>query len=60
MRPKALEPMAMGLSVVSTRVGAQGLGIHHGVSGFLADTAEEMLRETVGITDGDEFTGQCH
>jgi glycosyltransferase involved in cell wall biosynthesis len=42
MRPKILEPMAMGLTVVSTRVGAQGLAIHSGVSGFLADTAEEM------------------
>jgi glycosyltransferase involved in cell wall biosynthesis len=55
MRPKALEPMAMGLSVVSTRVGAQGLGIHHGVSGFLADTAEEMSDTISRVLRDDEL-----
>ena len=55
MRPKVLEPMAMGLSVVSTSVGAQGLAIHHGVSGFLADTAAEMAGTINRVLRDDEL-----
>jgi glycosyltransferase involved in cell wall biosynthesis len=55
MRPKVLEPMAMGLSVVSTRIGAQGLAIHPGVSGFLADTAEEMAATINRVLRDDEL-----
>ncbi len=47
-RLKVLEAMAAGVPVVSTRLGAEGLGLTHGVQALLADTptafAEAILR----------------
>jgi polysaccharide biosynthesis protein PslH len=48
-RLKILESMAIGTPVVSTRIGAQGLGLSHGRDVLFADTAEEFLRQTVRL-----------
>lgn len=41
-RLKILEAMAMGRPVVSTRVGAEGLGLQHGEEALLADTPQDF------------------
>jgi polysaccharide biosynthesis protein PslH len=41
-RLKILEAMAMGKAIVSTRIGAEGIGLVDGDSACLADTAEEF------------------
>jgi glycosyltransferase involved in cell wall biosynthesis len=45
-RLKIVESMAMGTPVVSTRIGAQGLGLIHNRDALLADNTEAFLRET--------------
>jgi len=51
-RLKIVESMAIGTPVVSTTIGAQGLGIRHEHDILLADTPEEFIRETVrGLRD---------
>jgi polysaccharide biosynthesis protein PslH len=42
MRLKIVEAMALGVPVVSTRVGAEGIAVQHGESIFFADTPEEF------------------
>lgn len=46
VRGKLLEAMAMGLPVVATTLGAEGIPIQQGESGFIADTPE-MLAEDI-------------
>jgi ribosomal protein S18 acetylase RimI-like enzyme len=41
---KVLEAMAMERAVVSTSCGCAGLGLEHGISVWIADTAEEFAR----------------
>ncbi|MFM2376880.1 MAG: hypothetical protein RLZZ165_1977, partial [Bacteroidota bacterium] len=43
MRIKVVEAMAMGRSVVSTRIGAEGIRLNEGEEITLADTAEEWV-----------------
>jgi ribosomal-protein-alanine acetyltransferase len=51
---KVLEAMAMGRAVVSTSSGCAGLGLEHGVSVWIADTAEEFaLGIEILLTDPD-------
>ena len=45
-RLKIPESMAMGTAVVSTTIGAQGLGLRHGEDVLLADTPGDFARET--------------
>ena len=45
-RLKIPESMAMGTPVVSTTIGAQGLGLRHGDDLLLADTPETFVEET--------------
>jgi glycosyltransferase involved in cell wall biosynthesis len=45
-RLKIPESMAMGTPVVSTTIGAQGLGLRHGHDVLLADTPETFVNET--------------
>ena len=45
-RLKIPESMAMGTPVVSTTIGAQGLGLRHGQDLLLADTPGTFVRET--------------
>jgi glycosyltransferase involved in cell wall biosynthesis len=44
LRGKLLEAMAMGLPVVTTSIGAEGVPIFQGENGFLADTPAIMAR----------------
>jgi len=41
-RLKILEAMAMGKAIVSTRIGAEGIGLRHGENALLADTPDEF------------------
>lgn len=51
-RLKIVESMAIGTPVVSTTIGAQGLGIRHEHDILLADTPEAFIRETArGLRD---------
>ena len=48
---KVLEALAMERAVVSTSSGCAGLGLEHGVTAWIADSAEglaEGIRETAG------------
>src|SRR5439155_1485278 len=45
-RLKIVESMAMKTAVVSTSIGAQGLGLRHEHNILLADTAADFVRET--------------
>jgi glycosyltransferase involved in cell wall biosynthesis len=42
MRLKIVEAMALGIPIVSTRVGAEGVAVQHGESIMFADTPEEF------------------
>lgn len=42
IRMKTLEAMALGVSVVSTSIGAQGLGVHNGEQIYIADTPQKF------------------
>ncbi len=52
-RLKILNAMAMGKTVVSTSVGAEGLGLGHGSNALLADTPETFADEVCSlVADG--------
>ncbi len=42
MRLKIVEAMSLGVPIISTRIGAEGVAVRHGESILLADTAEEF------------------
>lgn len=46
-RLKIVESMAMGTPVISTTIGAQGLGLQHRHDILLADDTQSFLRETI-------------
>lgn len=46
-RLKILESLSIGVPVVSTTIGAQGLGLVHGSDALLADSAEEFAARIV-------------
>lgn len=48
-RLKLLDAMSAGKAIVTTRVGAEGLGIEHGKEALIADSAEEFARLTVRL-----------
>lgn len=48
-RLKIYEAMAMGLPVVSTTIGAEGLKYAHGDNILIADTADDFARSVVGL-----------
>ncbi len=48
-RIKVYEAMAMGVPVVSTRIGAEGLDVSHGENILLADDAESFAAECVAM-----------
>jgi polysaccharide biosynthesis protein PslH len=48
-RIKIYEAMAMGVPVVSTTIGAEGLDVTHGQNILLADTAEAFANETIAL-----------
>jgi polysaccharide biosynthesis protein PslH len=51
MRIKVIEAMAMGRSVVSTRIGAEGILLSEGEEITLADTAEEWVHAFASLAD---------
>jgi len=54
-RLKILEAWAMGLPVVSTTVGAEGLGAAHGQTLLIGDTAEEIATACVSLLQDPEL-----
>ena len=48
-RVKALQAMAMGVPIVSTRVGCEGLNVEHGRHVLLADTPDEFAGSVVRL-----------
>lgn len=48
-RLKILEAMASGLPVVTTKVGAEGLGVTNGKEALIADTPEELVSMAVSV-----------
>ena len=48
-RIKIFEGMAMGIPIVSTRIGAEGLPVVHNSNILLADTPEDFSRETIRL-----------
>jgi len=56
-RLKILEAMAMGIPVVSTTIGAEGLGVTHGQQLLLADSPADMAAAVVQLArDADMAT----
>ena len=54
-RLKIFEALAMGKPVVSTTIGAEGLGLEHGRQLLLADTAEDFSRSVLSLlADADQ------
>lgn len=54
-RLKILEAMAMGKAIVSTRIGAEGIGLVDGDSACLADTRHEFARAIDRLLDDPEL-----
>lgn len=48
-RYKILESMAMGLPVVTTKIGIEGLGVCHECQALIGETAKDLARETVRV-----------
>ena len=57
-RLKILEAMSMGKAVVATRIGAEGLDVHHGRDILLADSPAELAREIGRLLDDDALRVQ--
>ncbi len=50
-RLKILEAMAIGIPIVSTSIGCEGIGLTHGKDILIADTADEFARQTLRLLD---------
>lgn len=57
-RLKILEAMAMGRPVVSTRVGAEGLGLRQGEEALLADTPREFAQAVSSLVTDEALRGR--
>jgi len=57
MRIKAIEGMSAGRPLVSTTIGAAGLGVTHGVNALIADTASEFAEAIIQLLDTDNNIG---
>lgn len=53
-RLKILEAMAAGLPIVSTTIGVAGLGLTNGEHALIADTNEQLAKETVKLLQNKE------
>jgi len=49
VRVKILNAMAMGLPIVSTSIGAEGIDVEHGKHLLIADTPEEFAKAVVSV-----------
>jgi polysaccharide biosynthesis protein PslH len=52
---KVLEPMALGIPVVSTQVGFKGLGIKSGEGAVLASSREEFSKQTIKLLKDEDY-----
>ena len=59
-RLKIPESMAMGTPVISTSIGAQGLGLRHGDDLLLADTPETFVQETARALGDPSLRARLH
>ena len=50
-RLKILEAMAAGVPVVSTRLGAEGLDVHHDENILIADTNEQLVEAIISVVE---------
>jgi glycosyltransferase involved in cell wall biosynthesis len=57
-RIKIYEAMAMGVPVLSTTIGAEGLDVTHGENILLTDTAEVMANEAIRLLENSVLAGQ--
>jgi len=57
-RIKILEAMAYGRPVVSTTVGAEGMGLQHGKHLLLADTMDDFARALIAIANVPELAAR--
>jgi len=57
VRIKILEAMAMGKPIISTSLGAEGIGVFHGKEIFIADNKKEFI-EGIKLLFGDEGVRQ--
>jgi glycosyltransferase involved in cell wall biosynthesis len=55
VKGKIAESLGFGLPVVSTRLGAEGMGLSHGMDVLLADTAEAFAAEIVRLHGDDDL-----
>lgn len=56
MRVKIIEGMAAGKTIISTHIGAEGIGCEHGKNILLADTPEEMASWIVRCIEDRAFS----
>ena len=56
-RVKALQAMAMGLPIVSTRLGCEGLNVEHGREVMIADDPAEFAAALVRVMEDDALRG---
>ncbi len=54
-RGKILEAMAMGIPVVTTRLGAEGMPVHEGENIMFAENPEEFTRKTVELFNNEKL-----
>ena len=54
---KVLEAMAMGRAIVSTSSGCAGLGLEHGKSVWIADTAQAFIDGVAQLLEDEELRG---
>lgn len=58
MRIKAIEGMSAGRPLVSTTIGAAGLGVTHGVNVLIADTASEFAKAIIQLLENESNIGR--
>ncbi len=49
MKGKVGQSLSFGLPVVTTSVGAEGIGLENGKNAFVADTAEDLAAQVVRL-----------
>ena len=55
MRIKIIEGMAMGKTIVSTSIGAEGIHVTHGENILIADSAQQFATDVLKVLDDDDY-----
>ena len=58
MRIKIVEGMALGKIIISTTIGAEGIGCQNNVNILIADTEEEFAENVVKVINDENFAAQ--